>query len=137
MKAEKIIENLHNQGVEIFIRPDKLYIQRLASLRDNEMLNLIQQNKLEIRRILICRQYDMSIAEVETAAEEDWGELIADFEMFTAFISALKDTKQRRQGIVPPDYDDMAFCEGCQQTRPLPESIANSGYVMGCPWCWE
>jgi hypothetical protein len=71
---------------------------------------------------LVHQLSEADLADCNTATDET----------LTSYLHALQTTADRKAGIVPEGYNDVAYCEECG-----PVWLFTPGAFHGCPWCWN
>jgi hypothetical protein len=68
----------------------------------------------------------------ELGDDPDWRRVEGDPEILRLYAEALKDSRTRRQGDCPADYQAVSECAEC---GPVFLPAGFPAQVAGCPWC--
>lgn len=76
--------------------------------------------------------FGISIADLRTAAGDDWPEVAADPELLECLARAVQTRRMRELGTIPRHYTATTVCVHCGPVLIFPGAPAR---VDACPWC--
>ena len=79
----------------------------------------------------------MPIEELKEKAEDDWQELIENFERLYAFADAISKLKLMGESRIPCNYTAITHCKACGDVFVPLAILKTNGSVLGCPWYWN
>jgi len=134
VSALDLIERIHAAGGVLLSEGDRLRVRAPQPLPDTMMAEIRKNKPLLLALANAEATYGVTLAELRTAAGDDWGQFERDPALLLILADMIATRRLREKGIAPPSYTATTTCAHCGPVSIWPGCPPK---VAGCPWCFN